>query len=171
MRVISQQQIADLFGVSKESIDTWQKLGMPVEIYGGPGVPSEYDSAKCIKWRVETEVHKAQGERPQNWLAREQAIAKSMDNAERRKVLIRVEEVEPAMKAAFIAAREYWRNEPTRLAREVPGKPIKEIEELLAAAFDAFLAKLSRWPIQQQEEDDDESADVCTDELVGDSHG
>lgn len=145
MLMISQQQIADLFGVSRETIDTWQKLGMPVEFHGGPGVPSQYDSAKCIAWRVESEVRKVQGERPQDWLAREQALAKQMDNAVRRGELISADLIEPKLRAAMIAAREYLRNEPARLAREIPGKPIKEIEEQLAATFDTFLVKLSRW--------------------------
>lgn len=121
---------------------------MPVESHGGPGSPSRFDSAKCITWRIESEVGKSIGERPQNWLAREQATAKAMDNEIRRGLLIPAKELEPKMRAAFIAAREYWRNEPTRLAREVSGKPIQEVEEQLAAAFDAFLVKLAAWPSQ-----------------------
>jgi phage terminase Nu1 subunit (DNA packaging protein) len=51
MRITGQQSIADVFGVTRESIDTWQNQGMPVEVRGGPGVPSIYDSAVCIAWR------------------------------------------------------------------------------------------------------------------------
>jgi len=119
---------------------------MPVEHHGNAAAPSQYDTAKCISWRIETEVRKANGERPQDWLAREQATSKAMDNAIRRGQLIPADQLEPKLRAAFIAAREYWRNEPTRLARDSVGKPIREIEELLAAAFDAFLVKLSHWP-------------------------
>lgn len=144
----SQQQIAEVFGVSRETIDAWQKLGMPVEVRGSPGNPSTFDSAKCIEWKIQREIHKVSGEKPQNWLAREQALSKQMDNAVRRGELIPAAELEPKLRAAFVAAREYWRNEPTRLARDVSGKPVEEVEELLAAAFDAFLVKLAAWPSQ-----------------------
>ena len=45
-----------------------------------------------------------------------------------------------------------------RLAREVPGKTIKEMEDLLALSYEAFLVKLSRWQdvqIVESEEGDE----------------
>jgi len=117
---------------------------------GSPGRPSEYDTEACINWLIEREVRKVQTERPQDRLARVQADKIEMENAERRQVLIPADQLEPKLRAAMVAARELWRNEPARLAREVPGKPIKEIEELLAVAFDDFLVELSRWPVRQR---------------------
>ena len=75
-----------------------------------------------------------------------QADKIEMENEVNRGLLIPADQLEPKLRAAMIAAREAWRNEPTRLARELPGKTIREIEELLATAFDAFLTRLSRWP-------------------------
>lgn len=155
MQVSGQQGIADMFGVSRETIDNWQSDGMPVEVRGGPGVPSLYDSVKCITWRVESEVRKVQGERPQDRLARVQADKIEMENAERRGLLIPADQLEPKLRAAMVAAREFWRNEPARLSREVPGKPIKDIEELLSSVFEAFLTKLSRWPEAQVVDDEE----------------
>ena len=146
MQISGQQSIADVFGVTRETIDTWQHQGMPVEVRGGPGVPSIYDSAACIAWRVESEVRKVQGERPQDRLARVQADKIEMENAERRGLLIPADQLEPKLRAAMIAAREAWRNEPARLAHEAQGKSSQDMEILLAAAFDAFLTRLSRWP-------------------------
>jgi hypothetical protein len=146
MKITSQQSIADVFGVTRETIDTWQNQGMPVEVRGGPGVPSIYDSAVCIAWRVESEVKKLHGERPQDRLARVQADKIEMENAERRGLLIPADQLEPKLRAAMIAAREAWRNEPARLAHEAQGKSPQDMESLLAAAFDAFLLRLSRWP-------------------------
>jgi len=73
-----------------------------------------------------------------------------MENAEKRGLLINANALEPKLKSVAIAAREYWRNEPVRLAREIPGKPIKEIESLLSASFDTLLLKLSHWPLSAQ---------------------
>jgi len=69
-----------------------------------------------------------------------------MENAERRGLLIPADQLEPKLRAAMIAAREAWRNEPARLAHEAQGKSPPDLESLLAAAFDAFLLRLSRWP-------------------------
>lgn len=146
MRVIGQEQVAAMFGVSSTSIVAWQDQGMPIALRGSPGIPSEYESEACINWLVAREVLKVQGERPQDRLARVQADKIEMENEVNRGLLIPADQLEPKLRAAMIAAREAWRNEPTRLARELPGKTIKEIEDMLASAFDAFLTKLSRWP-------------------------
>lgn len=153
MRIVGQEKIADLFGVAAKTIVEWQEQGLPIALRGSPGVPSEYESEACINWLIDREVKKVQIERPQDRLARVQADKIEMENAEKRGLLIPADQLEPKLRAAMIAAREHWRNEPSRLAREVPGKPIKEIEELLAAAFDTFLVKLSRWPEAQVVDD------------------
>lgn len=145
MRIIGQEQIAAVFGVAAKTIVEWQDQGMPIAERGRPGIPSEYDSDACIAWYVQREVKKVQSERPQDRLARLQADKIEIELMEKRGQLLPADQVEPKLRAALIAAREMWRNEPARLAREVPGKPIKEIEDLLAGSYEAFLVKLSRW--------------------------
>ncbi len=159
MRIIGQEEVAEVFGVAAKTIVEWQEQGFPVAVRGRPGVPSEYDTAACIQWYVEREVRKVQGERPQDRLARVQADKIEMENAEKRGLLIPATALEPKLKSVGIAAREYWRNEPVRLAREIPGKPIREIEAMLAASFDGLLLKLSRWPLSVQVADVDDEAD------------
>lgn len=155
MNVTGQQGIADMFGVSRETIDNWQQDGMPVEKRGGPGVPSEYDSVACINWRLDRELKKVQAEKPQDRLARLQADKIELELAEKRGILLPADQIEPKLRAAIIAAREFWRNEPTRLAREVPGKSIKEIENLLVSAFEILLGKMARWQDAQIVEDEE----------------
>ena len=150
MIVKGREAIADVFGVSVKTIHEWHDQGLPIASRGSPGKPSEYDTLACINWRVDREVGKVMSERQQDRLARVQADKIEMENAERRRVLIPADQLEPKLRAAMVAARELWRNEPARLAREVPGKPIKDIEELLAVAFDDFLVELSRWPVRQR---------------------
>jgi len=158
MVVTGQQGIADMFGVSRETIDNWQRDGMPVAERGGPGVPSLYDATECINWLLTREVKKVQGEKPQDRLARVQADKIELELAEKRGLLLPADQIEPKLRAAMVAAREMWRNEPARLAREVPGKTIKEMEDLLALSYEAFLVKLSRWQdvqIVENEEGDE----------------
>lgn len=157
MRIVGQEQIAEVFGVAPKTIVEWQEQGMPIAVRGRPGVPSEYDSDACIAWYVDREVKKVQAEKPQDRLARLQADKIELELAEKRGLLLPADQIEPKIRAAMIAAREMWRNEPARLAREVPGKPIKEIEDLLAGSFEAFLMKVARWQdVQVVEEEDGE---------------
>ncbi|MBK9019628.1 MAG: terminase small subunit [Sulfuritalea sp.] len=154
MKITGQQAIADLFGVSRESIDNWQREGMPVEARGGPGVSSVYDSEKCIAWRVKAEVIKARGDRPQNRLARVQADKIEMENLERRRQLIPADQLEPRLQAAFAMARAAWSATAPRLAREMPADP-DERERLLQAEFEAFLHRLADWGKAGDVDDDD----------------
>lgn len=145
MRIIGQQRVSDLFGVSRETIDTWQHLGFPVAVRGGPGVPSEYESGGCIRWLVERELSKVQPETPSNRLALAKAQAVEMDNAERRGQLIPAALLEPKLKAAFVDAREKWLETQFRLARDLP-LDVEGREAMLRAEFEAFLTMLSSWP-------------------------
>lgn len=161
MRIISQPQIADLFGVVPKTITEWQAAGMPVAIQGGPGVPSEYDSDACVRWLVDREVRKVQAESPKDRLARLQGDDLEMKLARERGKLIEKAAVEPAMRAAIVSARERIRNEPARIAAQLEGLDHIGREALLRDLFDEVLAKLSRWQ-QVGTYDGEQQADECT---------
>jgi len=157
MRIKGQQEIAAMFGVTARTINDWQEAGMPVVMHGGPGAPSEYDAPSCIRWLVDREVRKVQGESPKDRLARLQGDQLEMDLAERRGKLIEAGAVEPMMRAAIVSARERIRNEPARIATALEGKDKAEREAMLRDLFDEVLMKLSRWQ-QPGAEDGNEEA-------------
>ena len=138
-----------MFAVTVKTINEWQEQGMPVALRGefAGGTPNEYESGACIGWLVEREVGKVRGESQRDRLARVQADAIEMDNAAKRRELVPVAQIEPTMRAAMIAAREAWRNEPPRLVRMAGLKSDKaaKFEAALEEAFDAFLVRVSRW--------------------------
>lgn len=149
MIVKGREAIANIFGVTVKTIHEWHDQGLPIASRGSPGVPSEYDTEACIKWRVDRELGKVQAERPQDRLARVQADKIERENTKRRRVLIPADQLEPKLRAALVYARKLWGDKPARLARDISDKPVKEIEELLAVEFDDFLVKLSSWPMDQ----------------------
>lgn len=155
MIIRSQAALADLFGVTDTTIQDWQsRAGFPVRKSGAAFDAYEYDSAEVIAWYVAWKASD-RGETPNDRLARVRADAIEMDNAERRRTLIPADQLEPKLKAAIVAAREAWRAEPARLAREVAGLPAQEAEDLMSAAFDAFLVRLSHWQHADEEESDE----------------
>ena len=157
MRIIGQTEIAGIFGVSARTITEWQASGMPIAVQGGPGVPGEYDSATCIRWMVEREVRKVQGENPKDRLARLQGDDLEMKLASARGKLIDAAVVEPAMRAAIVSARERIRNEPARIATQLDGLDRAARENRLRELFDEVLITLSRWQQPGSGNDDGEA--------------
>jgi hypothetical protein len=140
---------------------------MPISLRGefAGGVPNEYESWECIAWLVEREVGKVRGESQRDRLARVQADAIEMDNAAKRRELVPVAQIEPTMRAAMIAAREAWRNEPPRLVRVagLKGDVAARFEQSLQDAFDAFLVRVSRWreakPVDESAHEEEDEVD------------
>jgi len=145
MMISGVQGIADLFGVSHQAIANWQAEGMPVAVRGGAGAPSEYDSATCIKWMVDREVHKVQGESQRDRNFRLQNEMLEMDLAEKRGLLVHVDSVEPRMLAAVLSAREFLMRESPRLASKLEGLTQSQRDTLLRESFEAFLRRLATW--------------------------
>ncbi len=154
-RIVGQERIAEVFGVAPKTIVDWQEQGFPIAFRGSPGIPSEYESAECIRWYVEREVKKVQSESPNDRLSRVKADAIEMDNAERRGLLIPAALLEPKLKAAFIGAREKFLDAVPRLARDLPAE-IDGREALLQAEFEAMLARMAGWSKAEDDEGDDE---------------
>lgn len=145
MRVIGQDKIADMMGVAPKTIVEWQESGFPVAVQGGRGVPNEYDAPGCIRWLVDREVRKVQSESPKDRLHRLQADDMELRLAEKRAQLVPAAAIEPAMKAAVVAARERIRGEPARIAVAMEGKDRAARETLLRDLFDEVLGKLANW--------------------------
>lgn len=166
MQITGQEHIADVFGVAPKTIVEWQEDGFPIATRGGPGVASVYDSAECIRWYVAREMNRAGVELPRDRLFRLQAESIELDLAVKRGHLIPSDQLEPRFKAVMIAAREYMRNEASRLAGLTEGVDRQVREDLLRETFDGFLRKLSRWekattedPLADDHSDDDDDPD------------
>lgn len=156
MIVVGQEQVAAMFGVAPKTIVEWQEQGFPIAKRGGPSVPSEYDSASCIRWLVDREVFKASGESAKDRLYRLQADSLEMTMAERRRLLLPADQIEPAMQAAMVAARERLLQARKRLAVAVQGKTPAECEALLDAEHGGFLERMANWRPTDDDPEDDE---------------
>ena len=152
--VVGQEAIAEVFGVAPKTIVEWQEQGFPIAVRGGPGVPSEYDSAACISWLVDREVKKVRGESPRDRLFRLQAESIEMDMAERRGQLVHVDSVEPRLRAAVLAAREFLLRQAPDLAGRLEGCDKPQRLALLRTTFENFLRRLAAW---RTAEDDPEA--------------
>lgn len=146
MRIVGQHEIAKAFGVTGTTIVSWQEQGFPVAVQGKRGIPNEYNLPACIDWLVRREVTKVAGERPQDRLARAQAMRVEIDIAEAQKRLIPAEDVEPKWRAACVAAREHLLRARRRLVEQLGRcKTAKERSDAVGEVHDAFLRTLADW--------------------------
>jgi terminase small subunit / prophage DNA-packing protein len=152
MKITGQSSLADLFGVAEKTIVEWQDEGMPVVLRGQAPRPNEYDSVECIRWMVQREVHKVQGESPRDRVFRLQADKLELELAKERGLLIPVSIVEPRMLDAVLAAREHLMSEKARLAALVHGRSRDDVEQLLGAAFEDTLRRLADWRAETNDE-------------------
>lgn len=160
MRIITIHEIAKVFGVTPKTIGEWQGEGFPVAIRGERAIPSEFETAECIKWLVAREVRKVRGDAPKDRLHRLQGDDLEMKLAIARGELVRVDEVEPAIKAAIVTARERIRRAPAGLAIQMEGLDTAAREALIRDLFDDVLGKLTQWRTQGAGEvEEDELAD------------
>lgn len=146
MRIVGQEKIAECFGVAPKTIVEWQTDGFPVAQRGGPGVASEYELAACIQWLVQREVGKAQGESPRDRVFRLQGDDLELELAKKQGRLIEVDQVEPLLTAAVIAAREGLLRERRRLAKLLVGiNDLGRTEDIIGQVHEAFLRRLANW--------------------------
>lgn len=157
MRIVGQEKVADCFGVAPKTIVEWQVDGFPVAQRGGPGVPSEYELAACIQWLVQREVGKVQGESPRDRVFRLQGDDLELELAKKHGRLVEVDQVEPMITAAVIAAREGLLRERRRLAKLLVGMTdLRRAEDIIGQTHEAFLRRLADWRKAGDELDPDE---------------
>jgi len=148
MRIVGQEEVAKLFGVTAKTIGEWQHAGFPVLERGGDNKPSVYDSAACIWWDVQRKVQKASApETPQDRLWRLQADGLEHQLAKERARLIPAGQLNPLLDAASAATRCALDRECLHILELVESAPPGRLEreQVLRAAFDSFLRRLSRW--------------------------
>lgn len=144
MRIVGQEQVADLFGVAPKTIVDWQEQGFPIAVRGRPGVASEYESAECIAWYMQREVAKVQAETPRDRLARLQSEEIELRLLEKRGSLVQADKIEPMWDGMVGAARAFLRSEVNRIAQLLQhADGVEAKRDLLSETFDEFLTKLS----------------------------
>lgn len=159
MRIEGIAALCDVFGCSHQAVAEWQEQGMPVTERGGPNRPSVFDSVAVHEWLTKRAVDRVQGESQRDRVFRLQGDQLEMQLAKERGRLIDVEEVEPKMRAAIIAAREGLLRERRRLAALLDGVSERSRREaIIGETHEAFLRRLAAWRSTAEAEPAEEEA-------------
>ena len=95
-RIVNQRELAEVFGVSHQTMARWTDEGMPALTRGERGQENQYDTAAVIEWYAARAVAKGDREDQKERLSRLQGDKIEMELAEARGELIPAAQVEPA---------------------------------------------------------------------------
>jgi phage terminase Nu1 subunit (DNA packaging protein) len=152
--ITDRKGIADIFGVTTRTIDTWQKEGLPVVAV--PGRPCQFDTVKAIEWRL-AKIGAADGEdldynREKARLTKAQADKAEMEAEELRENLIPADEVAKEWGDICATIRTRLLAIPTKLAHKLANiRKISEAEELLREAIHQALEEIASEADQESE--------------------
>jgi phage terminase Nu1 subunit (DNA packaging protein) len=141
---VNKKALADVFGVSEVTLTTWQGEGLPIEHRGAQGTENIYDTGEVIEWYARRAVMKAgKAETQRDRLARLQADILEREIAERDKVLVPFDQVEPVWRNRARAACAFLRSRASRLAGMLEAAPgIEAKRRLLSTEDEVFLNHL-----------------------------
>jgi phage terminase Nu1 subunit (DNA packaging protein) len=159
--MVTQQEIAKVFGVSRQSIHEWTRAGMPTRRESGS---PRYVVAECVQWRRDQD----RADRPALDLdeakerarkLKEDADGKALDNARKRRELVpshqvaaQWERVLGLVRSRVLAARGRW-------APKVMGLgTMAEATAVLDQLADDLLAALRKSADELEDEDDEAAA-------------
>jgi terminase small subunit / prophage DNA-packing protein len=155
-RLVSQDELAEICGVSRQAVLDWQAAGLPHRPRSAIGEANQYDTAEVITWLVRHEIAKASGgETAKDRLARVQADRIEIDIAERRSQLIDAKEAEDKLCAAVIATRVQLLQLPERLAGAMDHTASFEARrDILRDEIIAALVNLTHYDPRRQDDSD-----------------
>ena len=105
--LVNKRQLAEIFGVSQQAIDKWDKEGLPVESRGTRGRENQYSTVRVYNWLLErykkSNLSELDIERTR--LIKAQADKAEMEAAALRSELLPLEVIKMAWQSAFAQVR------------------------------------------------------------------
>lgn len=91
---VNRRELAEIFSVTKPTIDAYIKRGMPVKDRGAKGKQAVFSTGNCIDWLISEKVKRATGG----------AEGESKDGLEKRKLAaqVRVAEIDAEIKSGSV---------------------------------------------------------------------
>ena len=116
-KVVNKRELAEIMGVSEQSLTDWQRIGMPMLLDADRGHPNSYDTAAVIGWRIERALG-ASRESAKERLDRITADLRELELHKRRGEMIAVDEVVAVWGPMLVAVRARLMAIPT--AADIP---------------------------------------------------
>lgn len=127
-REVTRQGVADIFGISLPTVDSWVRAGCPYLQKGGRGQEWQFNTSQISKWLQERAVDEATGDVPADIdqlkirKAKAETELAELELAEKRGEVALIAEFERAQAMAFGAIRTNILNVPQRAVLQLLGE-------------------------------------------------
>lgn len=145
-QIVSRQGLAELFGMSLNTVDHWVRTGCPVVQKGGPGKKWQFNTADVLGWRDDKAREEAGGATTKDEKAlrlrglEARTLRDELDLAKARAEVVPVEQYERALTMACAELRTGMRNVPGRAVRMLIGETDEtRFKSVLLAEIDQAL--------------------------------
>ena len=143
-RIVNKAQLAELHGVSEETLTRWQGEDMPVLEHGDRGLSNRYDVGATIRWRIQRAIDRAGAGDPVR--ARREQIALDREKLALcglKAQLVPADEVQPIWQLRALATAAFMLSRHSRVAALLEAAPHLEAKRRVLKASDvAFLKAL-----------------------------
>lgn len=125
--IVNRAQLADVFGCSLPTVDSWVRLGCPVVQKGSRGIEWKFDTAAVAKWRSDRVVQDATGDKQQDSdeierrTKRAKMLQAELDLAKARGDVATISDFERVQAARAAVIRQNVMNVPQRAVLQLLG--------------------------------------------------
>jgi phage terminase Nu1 subunit (DNA packaging protein) len=168
-RIVGRPELCQTFGITKYEAEKWVQAGCPVvERPSGPGGEWRFDTADVADWLAQRALAAAGLKKPLDLeserarLAREQADAQELKNAQARGELLPANEVEGLWQSAAGRCRSILLGIPNSSAErivliarreETAEAAARAVRDLLTGQIDGALVEMARLEVEDDDED------------------
>lgn len=164
-QVLNRGELAQFFGVSSPTIDSWVRAGCPIITKGARGVAASFNSADIANWlrtKARDEgagtVKADESELKRRKLAAETGLAE-LELAQARSLVAPLDQVERMVSRAFAEVRAGLRNIPSRVVSQLIGETNERtFKKVLLDEIDQALEALSNADLSDAEDEADQDA-------------
>lgn len=150
--IVDAQQLADIYGVTKNNVYLWIKEGCPVQALGEKGKSKyEFNTRDVFKWREKRAIKMAtlsndqitKEEAQRRKLSAEAALSE-LELAKKKGEVAEIEEVERTMSSQFAEVRSSLRKVPERCVIRLLGETDEaRVKEVILSEIDSALELLA----------------------------
>ncbi len=144
---ISTAKLADLFGVTRGTIQKWLDKGMPIAKAATQGAHGghQFDLRACTEWYFAKNFERLELDRARTCLAYEQAEKIRMDNDERAKGLAEMSVIAAVVDDLVLNAKKHLLALPCKIAPQLDGLNVHQREATIDRLIRETLEDLAKY--------------------------
>lgn len=165
---VNRAELADFFGISLVTVDSWVRAGCPFDERGNGtrGSQWKFDTADVSEWRTKRAVEEATGTATQDEeaLKRRKTLAAvltaELELAKARELVAPLDQMERALSKVFANIQVNLRSLPSKLSSRLIGETDeRRLKSVMLEEIDKVLEALSKLDILSEEDEHEDASE------------